>query len=93
MPTSTPLGDFSPTKFVFVRKEDGKTQTYLYLPNTLAAWPWPRKINPFYEEVAAESNAWLKSFRPFTPESQYAYDKCDLGRLAALVYPDVSRGK
>jgi len=49
----------------------------LYLPETMAAWPWPRAINPYYEEVKAASNAWFKSFKPFTPESQRAFDKCD----------------
>ena len=82
----------APSKSIVVKTEDGRAQKYLYLPDTMAAWPWPRKINPFYEEVTLESNAWFKSFKPFTPESQYAYDKCDFGRLASLAYPDVSRG-
>ncbi|KAI0677719.1 terpenoid synthase [Trametes maxima] len=64
---------------------------YLCLPDFMANWPWPRRIHPQYEEVTAESSAWLKSFAPFTPESQFAFDMCDLGRLAALGYPDVSR--
>ena len=81
-----------PKKSVVVRTEDGKEQTYLYLPDTMANWPWPRRINPYYEEVTAESGAWFKSFKLFTPESQYAYDKCDFGRLAAIAYPDLSRG-
>ncbi|RPD81425.1 terpenoid synthase [Lentinus tigrinus ALCF2SS1-7] len=57
----------------------------------MADWPWPRKINPYYEEVTAESNAWFKTFKAFTPQSQYAYDKCDFGRLASLSYPDALR--
>ena len=84
--------DPAPNKSVIVDSEDGLSQVYLYLPNTMTEWPWPRKISPYYEEVTAESNAWLKSFKPFTPASQYAFDKCDVGRLAALMYPDVSRG-
>lgn len=83
----------APTKSIVVQTEDGRTQKYLYLPDTMANWPWPRKINPYYEEVTAESNAWFKTFKPFTPESQYAYDKCDFGRLASLAYPDISRGE
>ena len=84
--------DPASTKSILVNGEDGRLQAYLYLPNTMVEWPWPRKISPYYEEVTAESNAWLKSFKPFTPASQYAFDKCDVGRLAALMYPDVSRG-
>nr|AQH32583.1 terpenoid synthase [Polyporus brumalis] len=87
--TSTSM--FEPRQSVVVRTEDGREQRYLYLPDTMANWPWPRKINPYYEEVTAESNAWFKTFKAFTPESQYAYDKCDFGRLASLAYPDVSR--
>ena len=96
MSASTPLAaalGSAPSKSIVVKHEDGRTQKFLYLPDTMAEWPWPRMINPYYEEVTLESNAWFKSFKPFTPESQYAYDKCDFGRLASLAYPEVSRGK
>ncbi|KZT01823.1 terpenoid synthase [Laetiporus sulphureus 93-53] len=53
----------------------------LHLPETMAAWPWPRRINPCYEEVAAESSAWLRSFKAFSPASQYAFDRCDFEHL------------
>ncbi|EED79566.1 predicted protein [Postia placenta Mad-698-R] len=59
----------------------------IYLPETMANWPWPRYINPHYEEVKAESDAWFKGFKPFTKQSQIAFDKGDLGRLASLAYP------
>ncbi|CCM04069.1 uncharacterized protein FIBRA_06228 [Fibroporia radiculosa] len=59
----------------------------LYLPETMANWPWPRMINPYYEEVKAASNAWFRSFNAFKPESQRAFDKCDFCRLASLAYP------
>ena len=70
-----------------------EAQTHIYLPDILAAWPWPRKINPHHREATAEANAWFKSLNPLTPESQYAFDKGDFGRLAALCYPDASPGK
>ncbi|TBU23980.1 terpenoid synthase [Dichomitus squalens] len=60
----------------------------IYIPDTMAAWPWPRKFNPLYDEVNAESLAWVKSYKPYTPESQVAHDKGDPGRLAALSYID-----
>ncbi|KAL7282764.1 terpenoid synthase [Trametes coccinea BRFM310] len=63
----------------------------LYIPDFMADWPWPRRIHPLYEEVAAESNEWLRSFVAFTPASQAAFEKCDFGRLASLAYPDASR--
>ncbi|EIW59888.1 terpenoid synthase [Trametes versicolor FP-101664 SS1] len=51
--------------------------THLFhIPNTLSRWPYPRRIHPDYEEVSAESAAWLRSFHPFSPEKQVAFDKC-----------------
>lgn len=64
----------------------------LYIPDTMSAWPWPRKINPLYEEVEAESIAWMESFKPYTRESQIAHNKGGVGRLAALVYGGATRG-
>ncbi|EJD08331.1 terpenoid synthase [Fomitiporia mediterranea MF3/22] len=55
--------------------------TILHLPDTLANWPWQRTINPHYEEVKAESDAWFHSFKAFSAESQYAFDKCDFEHL------------
>ena len=64
----------------------------VYVPDTMSNWPWARKINPLYEEVEAESIAWLSSFQPLTPESQNAHNKAHIGLLAALVYADAPRG-
>ena len=64
----------------------------LYIPDTMSTWPWARKLNPLYEEVDAESIAWMESFKPYTPESQTAHNKGDIGRLAALVLGDAPRG-
>ena len=64
----------------------------IYVPDTMAAWPWPRKFNPLYDEVEAESIAWLKSYKPYTPESQVAHDKGEIGRLAAFTYGDAPHG-
>ncbi|KAI0371441.1 terpenoid synthase [Pilatotrama ljubarskyi] len=66
-------------------------QKTLCLPDFMANWPWQRRLHPLYEEVAAESTAWIRSFAPFTPESQLAFEKGEFGLLAALGYPDVSR--
>nr|WDV18262.1 sesquiterpene synthase [Ganoderma sinense] len=67
------------------------SENILYIPDTMSAWPWPRKLNPLYEEVEAESIAWMESFKPYTPESQTAHNKGDVGRLAALVLGDAPR--
>ncbi|KAI0041515.1 terpenoid synthase [Auriscalpium vulgare] len=69
------------------------TQASYRLPETLAGWPWPRMINPHYEEVKAESRAWFHSFRAFGPKSQDAFDKCDFWLLASLSYPFLDKAR
>ncbi|EMD33938.1 hypothetical protein CERSUDRAFT_97863 [Gelatoporia subvermispora B] len=61
------------------------------LPATMASWPLPRKINPYYDPVAEESAEWFRSFAAFSPEAQRAFDRCNFGLLAALSYPTLSR--
>ena len=51
------------------------------LPDTLAAWPWPRMLNSHYTEVKAESSAWLESFHAFGPKAQKAFNKCDFSKF------------
>ncbi|PBK67945.1 hypothetical protein ARMSODRAFT_1044001 [Armillaria solidipes] len=53
------------------------------LPNTLTHWPWPRRINPHYEEVKIASDAWFRSFKAFGPEVQRAYERCD----SSMIFP------
>ncbi|KIH93396.1 hypothetical protein SPBR_04258 [Sporothrix brasiliensis 5110] len=50
---------------------------HLYLPDTLASWPWPRSVNPHYETVAAESLQWLHSYNFFPAKAQLAFDRCN----------------
>ncbi|KAI0746249.1 terpenoid synthase [Daedaleopsis nitida] len=54
----------------------------------MARWPLPRRISPFYEEVAPESAEWLRSFHLFTPDGQTMFDEYNSGLLVALAYPD-----
>ncbi|KAK3994268.1 terpenoid synthase [Cladorrhinum sp. PSN332] len=61
------------------------------IPNTLEHWPFPRAINPYYEECKAESNAWLRAFEVFTPSAQAAFDRCDFPRLASLGFPKLNK--
>ncbi|KAG6907098.1 hypothetical protein DXG01_010511 [Tephrocybe rancida] len=60
----------------------------LYLPDYMANWPWPRAINPHYEEVSAASNAWFRSFKAFTPQSQLAFDKWEICRYTHDEWPE-----
>ncbi|KAF7368135.1 Terpene cyclase [Mycena sanguinolenta] len=57
------------------------------LPNSMANWPWPRRINPHFEAVKAECEVWFRSFNAFSPKAQKAFEKGDFCRLAALAYP------
>ncbi|SJL11821.1 uncharacterized protein ARMOST_15232 [Armillaria ostoyae] len=61
------------------------------IANTLTYWPWPRRINPHYEEVKAESEAWFQSFKAFGPESQRAFDRCNFSLAASLGYPTATK--
>ncbi|KAK0492607.1 terpenoid synthase [Armillaria luteobubalina] len=61
------------------------------IPETTTSWPWPRKINPHYEEVKAESEAWFRSFEAFTPEAQRAFDLCDYSLLASLSHTTATK--
>lgn len=63
----------------------------IYLPDTMINWPWPRAINPHFEDVKAEVGASFRDFRALSPESQEAFDKCDFARLVALAYPNAPR--
>lgn len=53
------------------------TGQVLHLPHTLASWPWPRLINPHYEDCKRESSAWAESFHAFGPKAQVAFNNCD----------------
>ncbi|KAG1902830.1 terpenoid synthase [Suillus fuscotomentosus] len=52
-----------------------------YLPDTMVNWPWPRAINPHFEDVKTEVDAAFRDFRALDPKSQEAFDKCDLDHL------------
>ncbi|KAJ6535981.1 terpenoid synthase [Mycena vulgaris] len=67
------------------------TSIEFVLPNTMATWPWQRRINPYFEIVKVESEAWFRTFNAFTPKAQKAFEKCDFCRLASLAYPALSK--
>ncbi|KAJ7509058.1 terpenoid synthase [Mycena galericulata] len=62
-----------------------------HLPDTLATWPYPRRINPCYESVKRESSQWLEGFNAFSPKAQKAFNRCDFNLLASLAYPNAPR--
>ncbi|TBU55418.1 terpenoid synthase [Dichomitus squalens] len=62
-----------------------------HLPETMAGWPLPRRLNVFYGNVSYESANWIRDFHAFSSTAQRAFDKCNFGLLAALAYPTQSR--
>ena len=62
---------------------DGKHPDMLHIPDTLADWPWPRSLNPHYEEVSEQSTEWLRSFNAFPSRVQAVFDACDFSMCHA----------
>jgi hypothetical protein len=61
------------------------------LPDTLRNWPWPRLINPHYEECKLESTAWCERFQAFSPKAQQAFNRCDFNKLAAMAFARLNK--
>lgn len=57
---------------------DARPKT-IYLPDTMTNWPWPRAVNPHYEAVKIEADAWFRSFKTLDQELLKAFDKCNTG--------------
>ncbi|KAI0265589.1 terpenoid synthase [Gloeopeniophorella convolvens] len=65
-----------------------------YIPDLLKYWKWEdRLINPYYQEVRVESEAWMRSFGAFGPKAQHAFDRCNFSLLAALGHPLFDRAR
>ncbi|KAI0784430.1 terpenoid synthase [Abortiporus biennis] len=62
-------------------------EVVFHIPDTLRNWPWPRSINPFYEECKKESEEWCEAFEAFSPKAQKAFNLCNFNLLASLGYP------
>ncbi|KAK3301877.1 terpenoid synthase [Chaetomium strumarium] len=72
-------------------KNSAQGVNYIYIPDTLAQWPWPRAINAHYEECKAASESWIHGFNVFSPEDQAAFDSCNFSLLASLAYPNLDK--
>lgn len=64
---------------VDTNRDDKHLKKY-FIPNVLATWPWPRRLNQHHVEVIAESTAWVASFRAFNPKAQESFDRCRIGK-------------
>ncbi|KAG1778792.1 terpenoid synthase [Suillus placidus] len=81
-------------------------QKNIFIPDLLAKWPFPRRLNNYYPKVRAESSAWLESFKPSAPKHnkpliaaislfslpQRERSSCDFMNLVFVIdeYSDVS---
>ncbi|KAG0708516.1 terpenoid synthase [Suillus ampliporus] len=63
----------------------------IYLPDTITDWPWPRAINPHFEAVKVEADAWFHSFKTLSTESLEEFDKGGAAYIVALGDPNASR--
>ena len=59
---------------------DDKHLKKYFIPNVVATWPWPRRLNQHHVEVIAESAAWIASFKAFNPKTQESFDRCRYGK-------------
>jgi hypothetical protein len=58
----------------------GGRPTRIFIPNVLARWPWPRRINTNYAVIKKEADAWIMSFQAFSPKAQDAFNRCEFGK-------------
>ena len=66
-------------------EKDEYRPTRVFIPNTLARWPWLRRINPHYAAVKKESATWTASFGAFSQKAQHAFNRCDFSKEFALI--------
>ncbi|KAG1882553.1 hypothetical protein F4604DRAFT_1921112 [Suillus subluteus] len=59
----------------------------IFIPDLLARWPFPRRLNQHYSKVSAEASAWLESLKVFSPKAQKAFDSGKFCLLSCLSYP------
>ncbi|KAG2032941.1 isoprenoid synthase domain-containing protein [Suillus americanus] len=67
----------------------------IYLPDTMIDWPWPRTINPHYEDVKIEVDALIRDTKALSPESLAAFDRANTGSAYFLFleeYTNISSG-
>ncbi|TDL15490.1 terpenoid synthase [Rickenella mellea] len=62
-----------------------------FIPDTLRSWPWPRRLNPYYDICKAESSSWCESFKAFSPKAQNAFNRCNFNLLASLAFPRLNK--
>ncbi|KAJ8581301.1 terpenoid synthase [Rhizopogon salebrosus TDB-379] len=57
------------------------TPKSFYLPDAMNDWPWPRMLNPHFEAVKVEVDAWFRDFKTLGHEVHEAFDKSGVEHL------------
>lgn len=74
------VNGFVAEKASTTEKDKNEYKPKVIIPNTLARWPWPRRINPHHAVVIKESEAWTVSLSAFSPKAQHAFNRCKFGK-------------
>jgi hypothetical protein len=69
------VNDFVVDKASATEKDSNEYRPKVFIPNTLARWPWTHRINPCHAMVAKESEAWMASLGAFSPKAQHAFNR------------------
>jgi hypothetical protein len=65
--------------------------TQLRLPNLKELCPFDHATNPHYEEIGAQSSAWINSFQCFSGKKHEFFAQGGSELLASHVYPYAGR--
>ncbi|KAK0660786.1 terpene cyclase [Cercophora samala] len=65
--------------------------TFIRLHNTLSKFPWPKSINPHYEECAKASHDWVATFDMFSPKTLAVMWNSLNGYLSSLAWPNLPK--
>ena len=67
----------------------GKSQQkMLFIPDTMASWPFERAINRHHDEADAEFRAWLSRYTDYTKQLDFhdKIEQCDCGPFVFSLY-------
>lgn len=62
-------------------------EVFYKLPDLHEKWPFPRTVNPWYDEVTPASVDWLDSFGIFSEQHRQNFRKVNSGLLSSLANP------
>ena len=63
-------------------KDSNEYRPRVFIPNTLARWPWTRCVNPHHAVATKESEAWVMSLGAFSPKAQHAFNRAKFSKAS-----------